>query len=428
MTVLEHLLAGTLSDPDGGEAPTVPTKSVVIADSLYGDERDLVASLELGKTLAVVSDEPTHEVMAARIEKAVAARGEVIPLRLPGKPHPDTETVDRLRAAAAAADAWIAVGSGTINDLCKYAAAQDAKPYAVFGTAPSMNGFTSVNAAITVNGLKRSLPAAAPVGVFLDLKVLSAAPKRMILSGLGDSLCRPTAQTDWLLAHLLLDQPYCELPFALLAEDEPAMFAESDALVRGDLAAMARLARTLVLSGFGMTLCGGSYPASQGEHLISHYVEMMAPELPPSFHGEQIAVTTLTMARLHERLIQGGPPVLRPTHRDEPDVLAHFGPDLGALCWPEFAPKRLDVARAEELTARLKERWELLCTKLGGVMRPAAELRAVLERAGAPIAPADLDWSSDFYRTAVDHARMIRDRYTALDLAADSNVGLFEAS
>ena len=88
------------------------------------------------------------------------------------------------------------------------------------------------------------------------------------------------------------------------------MFAESDALVRGDLAAMARLARTLVLSGFGMTLCGGSYPASQGEHLISHYVEMMAPELPPSFHGEQIAVTTLTMAGLHERLIQGGPPVL----------------------------------------------------------------------------------------------------------------------
>jgi len=29
-----------------------------------------------------------------------------------------------------------------------------------------------------------------------------------------------------------------------------------------------RLARTLVLSGFGMTICGGSYPASQGEHLM----------------------------------------------------------------------------------------------------------------------------------------------------------------
>ena len=33
-------------------------------------------------------------------------------------------------------DALIAIGSGTINDLCKYASAQDGKPYAVFATAP----------------------------------------------------------------------------------------------------------------------------------------------------------------------------------------------------------------------------------------------------------------------------------------------------
>ena len=57
------------------------------------------------------------------------------------------------------ADALVAVGSGTINDLCKYAAAQDGKPYAVFATAPSMNGYTSKNAAITVDGHKKSLPA-----------------------------------------------------------------------------------------------------------------------------------------------------------------------------------------------------------------------------------------------------------------------------
>ena len=97
----------------------------------------------------------------------------------------------------------IAVGSGTINDLCKYAAHLDRKPYAVFGTAPSMNGYTSANAAITVNGLKKSLAATMPAGVFLDLAVLAAAPPRMIRSGLGDSLCRPTAQADWLLSHRL---------------------------------------------------------------------------------------------------------------------------------------------------------------------------------------------------------------------------------
>ena len=39
---------------------------------------------------------------------------------------------------------------------------------------------------------------------------------------------------------------------------------------------MRALARTLVLSGIGMTICGGSYPASQGEHLISHYIDMLS--------------------------------------------------------------------------------------------------------------------------------------------------------
>ncbi len=98
----------------------------------------------------------------------------------------------------------IAVGSGTINDVCKYGSAQDKKPYAVFATAPSMNGYTSVNAAITVHGHKMSLAAQAPVGAFFDLGVLAAAPARMIRSGLGDSLCRTTAQADWLLSHLLV--------------------------------------------------------------------------------------------------------------------------------------------------------------------------------------------------------------------------------
>ena len=166
--------------------------------------------------------------------------------------------------ATRGANALIAVGSGTINDLCKHAAAQDAKPYAVFATAPSMNGYTSTNAAITVGGHKKSLPARAAAGVFCDLEVMAAAPIRLIRAGLGDSLCRCTAQADWLLAHLLLDQPYREAPFALLAEDEPLLLAAAEALARREPEAVGHLVRTLLLSGFGMTLCGSSAPASQG--------------------------------------------------------------------------------------------------------------------------------------------------------------------
>ena len=126
------------------------------------------------------------------------------------------QTVEVLRRASADADALVAVGSGTINDVCKYAAAKDGKRYAVFATAPSMNGYASKNAAITIDGHKSSLAAASPVGVFMDLAVLCAAPARMIRAGLGDSLCRSTAQADWLLSHHLLGTPYRHAPFALL--------------------------------------------------------------------------------------------------------------------------------------------------------------------------------------------------------------------
>ena len=43
-----------------------------------------------------------------------------------------------------------------------------------------------------------------------------------------------------------------------------------------------------------------------------------------------------------------------------------------------------------------------------------------MKAAGAPIRPADIHVPADFYRRAVRHAREIRDRYTFLDLAADS--------
>lgn len=416
---LAALLAGTYPDPDGGPPVAVPTRSVVIAETLAGSEADLVAALGLGPRLALVADDNTYRVLGRRV--AAALGGGCREIRLAGRPHADAETAARLRNDSAECDALIAVGAGTINDLCKYAAALAGKPYAVFATAPSMNGYTSVNAAITVDGLKKSLPAVAAAGVFVDLEVCAAAPERMIRSGLGDSLCRPTAQADWLLAHLLHDRPYRGAPFALLAEDEDGLFAESAALLRGDIAAMRRLARTLVLSGFGMTICGGSYPASQGEHLISHYVEMLAPpDWPESFHGEQIAVTTLTMAALQERLLSGTAP--RVTAERAPDAAAleaHFGAALGAACWQEFAAKRLDAAGAEALNERLAARWDEIRARIAAVTRPAAELHAVLARAGAPTGPADLGWSPDFYATAVRHAREIRNRYTFLDLAAD---------
>jgi glycerol-1-phosphate dehydrogenase [NAD(P)+] len=427
--IIQSIVKGEYRAPGEDIPLSVPIRSIVIEDSLAGREAELIGSLSMGGALAVVSDRDTHPVLGARIERALDSVARVISIVLPAHPHADEETTKEIRKASAPADALIAVGSGTLNDLCKYAASLAGKSCAVFGTAPSMNGYASVNASISVQGMKNTLPAIAPSGIFLDLAVLAAAPARLIRSGLGDSLCRPTAQADWMLAHLVYGQPYRETPFHLLAGEEEALLAEPEALLTGNLEAMGRLARTLVLSGIGMTICGGSQPASQGEHLISHYVEMMgspqepqSPQRPRWYHGEQIAVTTLSMAGLQHRMLNEGPPRLQASSVSEADILEHFGTELGPACEQAFSPKRLDSGKAEEISARLEAGWEEIAGKIRSVTRPPEQLRDVLDRVDAPASPGDLGWPTGFYRTALRRAREIRNRVTFLDLAGDAGL------
>jgi glycerol-1-phosphate dehydrogenase [NAD(P)+] len=415
---IEALLEGTYIDRETGRATSVPTRSLVVADSLAGREVDLVAALGFGRKLAVVSDPATNDVLGRRVETALAGKFDVQTIRLPADPYPDDDAVARIRAATASADALIAVGSGTVNDLTKYASALDGKPYAVFATAPSMNGYTSLTASISQHGHKLTLPAQAPAGAFFDLTVLAAAPRRMIRAGLGDSVCRATAQTDWLMSHLLLDTPYHQLPYDLIAAEEPLLLDMAGDLVAGSIEAMRVLVRTLILSGLGTAIVGSSAPASQAEHLVSHYIDMLAPKTRPNvFHGEQVGVTTLSIARLQEDLL-ASPPLLAPDTITESDVIAHFGQELGRSVWPELAAKLLDERKADNLNQRIATQWNGISERLAKTFLSPARIEAVLLAAGAPTTPREIHLDRGFYEAAILHGREIRNRYTVLDAMA----------
>jgi glycerol-1-phosphate dehydrogenase [NAD(P)+] len=414
---LERLLGGTLPDPDGGGVLAVPVRSVVIDSDLARAAPDLVSKLDLGPHLSVVMDPASATAMGSAVAQTLATRYQVNALVMELAPHPDMDAVRRVMAQVSGADGLVAVGSGSINDITKHAAHLTGKPYAVFGTAPSMNGYTSVNAAITENGLKKSLTSTAPRGVFLDLAVLAAAPKRLIAAGFGDSICRATAQTDWLLSHLLMATPYREAPFLLLAEDEAALVANAAGLLRGDRSAIALLAHTLVMSGFGMTICGGSYPASQSEHLIAHYMDMLGKDLPQAYHGEHIAVTTMSVARLQEQILDRQSLRLLPSSDGQATFRQSFGTTLGDACWKSFTAKHLDDAAMNRLQQLLDACWPEVRAELKRVSRPAAQIEAALAAAGAPTNPAMVGIPAIFYREALLNARKIRDRFGILDLA-----------
>ncbi|TIQ49708.1 MAG: sn-glycerol-1-phosphate dehydrogenase, partial [Mesorhizobium sp.] len=71
-----------------------------------------------GERFTVVADAATYDALGERVARELKTLGPVDVLIL-DHPHADMANVESLAVKLADADAVVAVGSGTINDLCK---------------------------------------------------------------------------------------------------------------------------------------------------------------------------------------------------------------------------------------------------------------------------------------------------------------------
>ncbi|MEM6695803.1 MAG: iron-containing alcohol dehydrogenase [Pseudomonadota bacterium] len=424
--LIDDIVADRWFNPELNKVMTVDYESIVFEESLDGAEADLVAPLKLGDTLAVVADAATYDALGGRVAKRLKPLGSVDTVVL-DHPHADLETVDALRAQLKPFDAVIAVGSGTINDLCKYATHLDGRGYCVFGTAASMNGYTSSTASMNLpSGLKVSLPAQAPRGFFVDLSVSAQAPSYLAAAGFADCLARSVAQVDWWMSHRLLGTDYWSSPYLIQEEDERILNAKAGLLPEGDIAAMGSLYRVLTLCGLGIAFTGVSNHGSMGEHQISHYIDCFAREQHPgTLHGQQVGVASLTMARLQQQILASDtPPEIRPTEIDLDDMARRMGPTIAAECKAEWEKKAFDAKGADAFNERLASLWPVLKEELAPFIIPVDEIDAMLQAAGGPRSAKDLGLPIEFYREAVRHNHEMRNRFSFVDVASDA--GLLE--
>jgi glycerol-1-phosphate dehydrogenase [NAD(P)+] len=425
--LIDDMVAGRWTNPLTGKLAHVPYEAIVIEESLDGREAELVAALKLGHRLAVVADQTTHEAMGARVAKALRELGPVETIVL-DHPHADMAGIRTLTEKLRGFDAVVAVGSGTVNDLCKYVTGLDGRRYCVFATAASMNGYTSSTASITLDsGLKVSLSSHAPAGFFVDLKVSAAAPPYLAASGFADCLARSVAQIDWWMSHRLLGTAYFEEPYAIQAADEIELNKRAGDLPKGDIAAMGYLYRVLTLCGLGISFTGVSHHGSMGEHQISHYIDCFAGvRHPGTLHGQQVGIASLTMARLQQRMLADESPLaVHATRIDTADMTRRFGAEIAAQCLEELKRKAFDNESAAAFNRKLNEGWPELQRKLAGFTIPVAEMKRLLSAAGGPTDAVELGVPIDLYREAIIHCREMRNRFSFLDIAADA--GTLEA-
>jgi glycerol-1-phosphate dehydrogenase [NAD(P)+] len=420
-----EIIDGHWRDPDTGKPATVAFKTIRIEESLDGGAADVVAPLKIGKRIAVVSDVNTHEAMGARVAKEMKGLGTIETVVFPGDTHCDEPTIALMQEKTRHADAIAVVGSGSLCDTVKYATFKDGRPYVAFGTAASMNGYAAGTASVTLqNGYKTSLPARAPLGVFLDLTVNAAAPTWLAAAGLADSLCRPVAQVEWWSAHRLLGAGYSATPYVLIEKDEPEMIRTAGDLPKRSLAAHGHLHRVMVMSGFGNVISGSSHAGSMGEHQVSHWIDMFAGAAHPgSKHGQQVGVASIALARLHDYLFSlDKPPQVKPTKISKPDFVARYGADIGSMMFGEAQKKALDAKGAHAFNERLAEVWPELKEECRAFMIAPDELKRIIASAGGPTTATELGLPVAVWRKAMKYARDVRNRWSYLDLADDAGL------
>ena len=106
-------------------------------------------------------DPDTRAVLGAKVAASLAAAYAVDEIVLPRHPHPDMDAVNGVIAKTQKANALIAVGSGSVNDITQICRASDRQALCRLRHRALDERLHLGIAAITENGLKKSLPASA---------------------------------------------------------------------------------------------------------------------------------------------------------------------------------------------------------------------------------------------------------------------------
>jgi len=386
---------------------------------------------ELGARGCLVVSDANTRAFAEPVVKALHDAGiRVEEKRYGGEPLDATlEEGERVKEAAGDAGLLVAAGAGTLSDLAKYAGGELEVPVLLFPTAASMNGYTSAIVALKVKGLKRTLPCTPAKGIFADPEVAATAPPRMTAAGIADFLSKCSSSTDWRVSHDLRGGYFCERPREFFEGTQEAVLAAAPLVLRAEADAYRAVMEALLLSGFSMVIAGSSAPASGGEHLISHYVDMKSAlhGTPHDFHGAQVGVATIYCLQLWERILTLSPDSIDveaclAAQDAEADIRRAIDDDWDGIAgevWEQWRRKAMSERGLKEEIETFRSSIETARARWAEDLLPSATVREAILAAGGPVEPEDLAGPIHEYRRAQRFARFIRDRFTVLDLAAE---------
>jgi glycerol-1-phosphate dehydrogenase [NAD(P)+] len=322
----------------------------------------------------------------------------------------------------------IGAGSGVIADLTKWIATYTHLPYILVGTAPSMNAYTSITATITENDVKTSRMLTPANAVLLDVDIQVDAPMTMIHAGMGDLAARAICNADWKLSQLIHGTYFCPLPFEMTAENERMFLGAAARIAQREPAAIELLSEAILKSGLSMTVLEGeTSPSSGGEHIISHFWDLLTHTraLPKNLHGTQVGVGTVIMIAFYQYVRNVDPSRIDPREvirRRAPmetlleENTSRYG-QAGPLFNEVVHSKYLSDEALVERIRWIQDHWEHIWAEIDPYLPSIDQVRAPLRLAGMPLTLASVQRSKEDAIEALVKGPQYRTRYTLLDLA-----------
>lgn len=367
------------------------------------------------QSILIVADGNTYSAGGLSCEEQLFEK-QVRRVIFPSRPLliPNEAAIAKVTAALDGIDFILGIGSGVIQDLCKYVSNKTNIPYAIYATAPSMDEYASSGAAMITDGMKVTYSAGVPMAILADTEVIKNAPLDMIKAGYGDIVGKYSALNDWKLGAIVNGEYFCEYVYTLTSDMVKKVLPLAKNLLERDEESIGTLMEALILVGVAMSFAGNSRPASGSEHHLSHYFEITGivdnkPYLP---HGIDVVFSTAITAKLREIIAAGDFPAsdFRQSDEERASELRRVYKSVagGCIALQDKLGTYRDT-RAERYLSNEKEIKKILNEAPG-----AEQIEAIL-------ADIELD-INDFYATyseekildAIRYAKDLKDRYTVL--------------
>lgn len=269
-------------------------RQIVVGENNINEFGEFLYNLTKPKNVSLISGIHVKKVIKQRIEKALKSK------RISFVWHTSKDnqisTLNKIQKDVKKdhSDIIAGIGGGRSVDTAKLISYNLDIPFVSVPTAASHDGISSPFVSVK-SDKPHSIVATAPLGVFVDIDIIKKAPSRLLASGCGDLVANIIAVRDWQLGHEKTGEYYGMYSADLAMMSAKMILENSRQYARKGLDARV-IVEALISAGVASCIAGSSRPCSGAEHLFSHALDKIAPNI--GLHGEKCGIGSIMMAKL----------------------------------------------------------------------------------------------------------------------------------